>query len=133
MIDKMIMQGRLLLFDKLNIDGSIVSKDCKLKIPEKVPCVIDFNFIEPSYILGFAKVGTDKEGLIVEINVTNMTRGSQMFNLFNELHESLGLGGYYSNVKRDGKLVTSMELKGVSITFWPVRSEYRINSISTRR
>ena len=57
------LEGRILLFDTVNINKDIFPKTCKIDIPEKVPLTWDF---QHEKVIGFAKVTKDKRGLIVE-------------------------------------------------------------------
>ena len=121
----MILEGRILLFDTVNKNRDIFSKDCKIDIPEKVPLTWDFNHEQ---VIGFANVTKDDKGL----NAKAETFSNEMIGVENlsSLFEDgkFGAGGFYTNVKKhsDGSFIVVEEakLREVALVIAPVNEEY---------
>lgn len=65
-----IFEGRALLFDSVNKNGTrSFSKDCEIKIPEKVPLLWNFESSSPEKLLGFASLQKDDKGLLCKCEV----------------------------------------------------------------
>lgn len=128
----MKIKGTLLKFDVLNADGSRVSKDCKINIPEKVPLCYDFNF-DINHLLGNGIVERTDEGLIFEGNINEKTPVDMATLL--KSSDIRGIGGYYTNVKshfnnKHERVVDNMNLKSCSITLSPVHPDYKFEILS---
>lgn len=128
----MKIKGTLLKFDVLNANGSRVSKDCKINIPEKVPLCYDFNF-DVNHILGNCAVERTDEGLIFEGNINEKTPIDM--NALLKSSDIRGIGGYYTNVKshfnnKHERVVDNMNLKSCSITLSPVHPDYKFEILS---
>lgn len=123
----MKIEGRLLLFDVENADGSRISPDCKIDIPERVPIVKDFETNDPNNCIGSASVSIDEKGLIFTGNIPNDfdTNGYP------------GCGGYYTGVESTPgfkfnderfpcpRTITSMALKCVGLVKKAVNPAYK--------
>jgi len=129
----MKIKGRLLLFNELNSDGSLFTKDCNITIPEKMSLVWNFKLHDPDDILGTAIVKRDDEGLILIGEITNQN----FINLLNnEGIEGLGIGGFYNQLKCEEtesakRVVTSCNLVLSSITPGPVNPKYTFEIIES--
>ena len=115
--------GRLLLFETLLGNGSIISRDCKIDIPDKVPVSLKFYPCEPRDIIGSATVSRDDKGLTFE---SDFPLEYSIFDT-SDMHDEMlpGCGGFYNNVKRDGTgKVTEMNLKSIMLTESPVHEDF---------
>ena len=116
--------GRLLLFDTLLGDGTVIPHDCKINIAykDKVPISLRSFPYEPSDIIGWATVLKDDKGLIFE---SDFPLEYSIFDT-SDMHEMLpGCGGFYNRVKRDGTgKVTEMDLKSIMLTESPVHEDF---------
>lgn len=118
----MKVKGVLLKFDAPNAFNSVISKDCKIDIPDKIPIVYEFYMTDPP--IGFCNVSRTNEGLIFEGDVTSP---------YNEIiagmiknGKTAGAGGYYNKVKKDEKgFITEMTLRAVSYVRVPVNPDYK--------
>lgn len=121
----MILEGRILLFDTVNKNRDIFSKDCKIDIPEKVPLTWDFNHEQ---VIGFANVTKDDKGLVVRAETfsNEMIGVENLSSLFED--GKFGAGGFYTNVKKhsDGSFIVVEEakLREVALVIAPVNEEY---------
>ena len=121
----MILEGRILLFDTVNKNRDIFSKDCKIDIPEKVPLTWDFNHEK---VIGFANVTKDNKGLVARAETfSNEIIGVEdLSSIFED--GKIGAGGYYTNVKKhsDGSfiVVDEAKLREVALVLAPVNEEY---------
>ena len=59
----MKLEGRILLFDMVNINNDIFPKTCKMDISEKIPLTWDF---QHDKVIGFVNVIKDERGLIAK-------------------------------------------------------------------
>ena len=113
----MKIEGRILLFDVIHTDESLIPSDCKIDIPEKVPIVKGFQMTDPNSLIGSASVSIDDRGLIFtgEIPDDFDTDGYP------------GCSGYYVSVKStpgfkfkderypNARTITSMSLKCIGL------------------
>ena len=119
------LEGRILLFDTVNKNRDIFSKDCKIDIPEKVPLTWDFNH---GQVIGFANVIKDDKGLIAKAETfSNKIIGVEdLSSIFED--GKFGAGGFYTNVKKhnDGSfiVVDEAKLREVALVLAPVNKEY---------
>ena len=119
------LEGRILLFDVVNLNRDIFPKDCKIDIPETVPLTWDFNHEK---IIGFANVTKDDKGLIAKAETfsNEMIGVENLSSLFED--EKFGAGGFYTNVKKhsDGSFIVVEEAKlcEVALVIAPVNEEY---------
>jgi len=123
----MEIRGRLLYRGIQHPDGSIISNECKIEIPEKVPIICESNvfLINPDAVMGFATITEDNLGLIF----TGYIR--------DDIPKYPGCGGYYTKVKRTKsipfgpdyhppftEIVNSMSLKYIMLVSKPVNPDY---------
>ena len=119
------LEGRILLFDTVNINMDIFPKNCKIDIPEKVPLTWDFNHEQ---VIGFTKVTKDDKGLIAKAETfSNEIIGVEdLSSIFED--GKFGVGGFYTNVKKhsDGSFIVVEEakLREVALVIAPVNEEY---------
>ena len=125
----MKLQGRILLFDEVNLNNDIFSKTCNLIIPEKVPLLWDFR--QP---IGIAEVSKDEIGLLVtaetfsneEIDIEDL---SVVFE-----NGKIGAGGYYNCVKshkdRNFTIIDAAKLWGVALVLAPVSDKYYLEIVA---
>ena len=123
--ERMILEGRILLFDTVNKNGDIFSKDCKIDIPEKVPLTWDFKHEK---VIGFAEVTKDDKGLVTKAETFSdeMIGIEDLSSIFD--NGKIGAGGFYTHVKKhsDGSFIVVDEAKlcEVALVLAPVNEEY---------
>lgn len=126
----MELQGRILLFDKVNLNRDIFPKDCKLTIPEKVPLTWNFDRNRP---IGVAEVTSDDIGLVA----TAETFSNEQIGV-NDIRDVLtddkiGAGGYYTGVKKHEEngviIIDEARLAAVGLVLEPVREEYSMELV----
>lgn len=126
----MKLQGRILLFDKVNLNRDIFPKDCKLTIPEKVPLTWNFDRNRP---IGVAEVTSDDIGLVA----TAETFSNEQIGV-NDIRDVLtddkiGAGGYYTGVKKHEEngviIIDEARLAAVGLVLEPVREEYSMELV----
>ena len=121
----MKLEGRILLFDIVNKNRDIFSKDCKIDIPEKVPLIWDFNHEK---IIGFANVTKDNKGLVAKAETfsNEIIDVEDLSSIFED--GKIGAGGYYTNVKKhsDGSFIVVDEAKlwEIALVLAPVSDGY---------
>jgi len=121
----MKLKGRILLFDVVNKNNDIFSKDCKITFPEKIPLTWDFDH---NNVIGFAEVTKDDKGLVAtaETVSNNICDDKIVREMLTE--GRIGTGGFYMNVKKheDGNLtfVDEARLVEIALVLVPVRAEY---------
>ena len=124
----MKLQGRILLFDEVNLNNDIFSASCNITIPEKVPLTWDF---KQDKIIGFAKATIDDIGItfIAETLSNDMIGVDDLRSIFE--NGKIGVGGYYTNIKyhddRNFRIIDEARLCEIAITLAPVRKEYYCN------
>lgn len=111
----MKIEGRLLLFDVENADGSRISSDCKIDIPERVPIVKDLEMRDPNSCIGSAYVSKDEKGLIFTGNIPDDF----------DTDDYPGCGGYYTGVTYLDRTLVSMRLRCVGLVKKAVNSAYK--------
>lgn len=67
----MILEGTILIFDTRDNDSYVFTKETKLSYPEKVPVAWNFEFNNPSLIVGTTEVHVSGNILIATITTTN--------------------------------------------------------------
>lgn len=67
----MILEGTILIFDTRDNDGYVFTKETNLSHPEKIPVAWNFEFNNPSLIVGTAEVHVSGNILIATITTTN--------------------------------------------------------------
>ena len=121
----MKLQGRILLFDKVNLNNDIFYASCNITIPEKVPLTWDF---KQDKIIGSAKATIDDIGItfISETLSNDMIGVDDLRSIFE--NRKIGVGGFYTNVKyhKDGnfKIIDKARLFEIALVPDPVRKEY---------
>ena len=121
----MILEGRILLFDTVNKNRDIFSKDCKIDIPEKVPLTWDFNHEK---VIGFSEVIKDDKGLVAKSETfsNEMIGVEDLRSVFED--GKIGAGGFYTNIKKhsDGSfiVVDEAKLREVALVLAPVNDKY---------
>ena len=116
----MEIRGRLLYRGIQHPDGSIISNECKIDIPEKVPITC-----ESDKVIGLATVTEDNLGLIFTGQIKD------------DIPKYPGCGGYYTKVESTKpvpfgpdynppftRIVNSMSLKCIMLVFAPVNPDY---------
>ena len=130
----MILEGRILLFDTVNKNRDIFSKDCKIDIPEKVPLTWNFNHEK---VIGFAEVIKDDKGLVAKAETfsNEMIGVEDLSSVFED--GKIGAGGYYNNVKKhsDGSfiVVDEAKLREVALVLDPVNEEYSFEIVKENK
>ena len=123
----MKVKGVLLKFDVPNAFHSVISKDCKIDIPDKVPIIHNFDMAHQP--IGFCNVTRTNEGLIFEGDVAS-PYGEIIAEMIKN-GETAGAGGRYNKVKRDEKgLITEMALREVSYVRVPVNPDYKFEIVT---
>ena len=121
----MKLQGRILLFDEVNLNNDIFSASCNITIPEKVPLTLNFN---RDQVIGSAKATIDDIGItfIAETLSNDMIGVDDLRSKFE--NGKIGVGGYYNNIKdhedRNFRIIDEARLCEIAITLAPVRKEY---------
>ena len=121
----MKLQGRILLFDEVNLTNDIFYASCNITIPEKVPLTLNFN---REQVIGFAKATIDDIGItfIAETFSSDMIAVDDLRSIFE--NGKIGVGGFYTNVKyhEDGnfKIIDEARLFEIALVLCPVRKEY---------
>ena len=121
----MKLQGRILLFDEVNLNKDIFSESCDITIPEKVPLTLDFKHDK---IIGSAKATIDDIGItfISETLYNDMIGVDDLRSKFE--NGKIGVGGYYNNVKyhedRNFRIIDEARLCEIALVLAPVRKEY---------
>ena len=121
----MKLQGRISLFDEVNLAKDIFSASCNITIPEKVPLTWDF---KKDKIIGSANATIDDIGItfIAETLSNDMIGVDDLRSKFE--NGKIGVGGYYNNIKyhedRNFIIIDEARLCEIAITLAPVRKEY---------
>ena len=121
----MKLQGRILLFNEVNLNKDIFSASCNITIPEKVPLTWDF---KQDQIIGSANATIDDIGItfIAETLSNDMIGVDDLRSIFE--NRKIGVGGYYNNIKyhEDGnfKIIDEARLCQIALVADPVRTEY---------
>ena len=119
------LQGRILLFDEVNLNKDIFPTSCNITIPEKVPITLDF---KQDQVIGSAKATIDDIGItfISETLSNDMIGVDDLRSIFE--NGKIGVGGLYTNVKyhEDGnfKIIDEARLYEIALVIGPVRKEY---------
>ena len=121
----MKLQGRILLFDEVNLNNDIFSASCDITIPEKVPLTLNFN---RDQVIGSAKATIDDIGItFISETLSNDVIGVDDLRSKFE-NGKIGVGGYYNNIKdhedRNFRIIDEARLCEIAITLAPVRKEY---------
>ena len=121
----MKLQGRILLFNEVNLNKDIFPTSCNITIPEKIPLTWDF---KQDQVIGFAKATIDDIGItfIAETFSNDMIGVDNLRSIFE--NRKIGVGGFYTNVKyhEDGnfKIIDEARLFEIALVLGPVRKEY---------
>ena len=124
----MKLQGRILLFDEVNLNKDIFPTSCNITIPEKIPLTWDF---KQDKVIGFAKATIDDIGItfIAETFSNDIIGVDNIRSIFE--NRKIGVGGFYTNVKyhKDGnfKIIDEARLFEIALVLDPVRKEYYCN------
>ena len=119
------LQGRILLFDEVNLNKDIFPTSCNITIPEKVPITLDF---KQDQVIGSAKATIDDIGItfISETLSNDMIGVDDLRSIFE--NGKIGVGGFYTNIKyhEDGnfKIIDEARLYEIALVLGPVRKEY---------
>lgn len=119
------LQGRILLFDEVNLNKDIFPTSCNITIPEKVPLTWDFKHDQ---VIGFANATIDDIGItfIAETLSNNMIGVDDLRSIFE--NGKIGVGGFYTRVKyhEDGdfKIIDEARLYEIALVLSTVRKEY---------
>ena len=121
----MKLQGRILLFDEVNLNKDIFSASCDITIPEKIPLTWDF---KQDKIIGFAKATIDDIGItfIAETLSNDIIGVDDLRSVFE--NGKIGVGGSYNNIKyhedRNFMIIDEARLCQIALVPHPVRKEY---------
>ena len=121
----MKLQGRILLFDEVNLNKDIFPASCNITIPEKVPLTWDF---KQDKVIGFAKATIDDIGImfIAETFSNDMIGVDNLRSIFE--NGKIGVGGYYTKIKdhedRNFRIIDEARLRKIALVPDPVRTEY---------
>ena len=121
----MKLQGRILLFDEVNLNKDIFPTSCNITIPEKVPLTWDF---KKDKIIGSANATIDDIGItfIAETFSNDMIGVDNLRSIFE--NRKIGVGGFYANVKdhddRNFRIIDEARLFEIALVMDPVRKEY---------
>ena len=121
----MKLQGKVLLFNEVNLNTDIFPTSCNITIPEKVPLTWDF---KQDKVIGFAKATIDDVGItfIAETFSNDMIGVDNLISIFE--NGKIGVGGFYTNVKdhEDGnfRIIDEARLCQIALVPDPVRKEY---------
>ena len=121
----MKLQGRILLFDEVNLNKDIFPTSCDITIPEKVPLTFDFKHDK---IIGFAKATIDDIGItFISGTLSNDMIGVD--DLISILENGkIGVGGFYTNIKyhedRNFIIIDKARLCEIALVPAPARKEY---------
>ena len=119
------LQGRILLFDEVNLNKDIFPTSCNITIPEKVPLTWDFKHDQ---VIGFANATIDDIGItfIAETLSNDMIGVDDLRSIFE--NGKIGVGGFYTRVKyhEDGdfKIIDEARLYEIALVLSTVRKEY---------
>ena len=119
------LQGRILLFDEVNLNKDIFPASCNITIPEKVPLTLDFKHDK---VIGFAKATIDDIGItfIAETLSNDMIGVDDLRSIFE--NGKIGVGGFYTNIKYhdDGnfRIIDKARLCEIALVLATVRKEY---------
>ena len=121
----MKLQGRILLFDEVNLNNDIFSASCDITIPEKVPLTLDF---KKDKIIGSAKATIDNIGItFIAETLSNEMIGIDDLRSIKK-KKKIGVGGYYNNIKyhedRNFRIIDEARLCEIALVQDPVRKEY---------
>ena len=129
----MKLQGRILLFDEVNLNKDIFSTSCNITIPEKVPLTLNFN---RDQVIGFAKGTIDDIGItfIADTFSNDMIGVDDLRSKFE--NGKIGVGGYYTNIKyhddRNFRIIDEARLCQIALVPDPVRTEYYCDIVERR-
>ena len=121
----MKLQGRILLFDEVNLNKDIFPTSCNITIPEKVPLTWDFKHDK---VIGSAKATIDDIGItfIAETLSNDIIGVDDLRSIFE--NGKIGVGGFYTNVKhhddRNFRIIDEARLFEIALVLAPVRKEY---------
>ena len=127
----MTIEGRILLFDTVNLNNDIFPNTCIIDIPEKVPLTWNFDHEK---VIGIAEVSRDELGLTARAELFSNERIG--INDISSVFENgrIGSGGFYNKVKMhsDGsfKVIDEATLREVALVLAPVRNEYYFEIVS---
>ena len=121
----MKLQGRILLFDEVNLNNDIFSASCDITIPEKVPLTLNFN---RDQVIGSAKATIDDIGItFISETLSNDAIGVDDLRSIFE-NGKIGVGGFYTNIKyhedRNFRIIDEARLCQIALVPDPVRKEY---------
>ena len=129
----MTIEGRILLFDTVNINNDIFPNTCIIDIPEKVPLTWNFDHEK---VIGIAEVSRDELGLTARAELFSNERIGidDMSSVFE--NGGISSGGFYNKVKMhsDGsfKVIDEATLREVALVLAPVRNEYYFEIIDLK-
>ena len=121
----MKLQGRILLFDEVNLNKDIFPISCNITIPEKVPLTLDFKH---NKVIGSAKATIDDIGItfIAETLSNDIIGVDDLRSIFE--NGKIGVGGFYTNVKhhddRNFRIIDEARLFEIALVLSTVRKEY---------
>lgn len=124
--NRLKLEGRILLFDTINLNKDVFPKTCKIDIPEKLPLLWNFDFYNKP--IGIAEASIDDKGIIAKAELFSESYQGvdNIRSIFTD--EKIGVGGYYNKIKKhlEGNLtvIDEASLRAISLTLGPVHDEY---------
>lgn len=112
----MILEGTILIFDTRDNDGYVFRKETKLSHPEKIPVAWNFEFNNPSLIVGTAEVHVSGNELIATITTTNPIFEQVMME-----RTFAFCGGYFTHCKEhrsffEDTIIDEAVLRGIGVS-----------------
>lgn len=118
------MTGKILIFDKPTKNGDMISKDCKITLPETVPVTWEFQRTCPGDVIGTAIVAKQPDCVTCDIKLHKFDR-----EFLRDQNDEIGIGGYYDQVsfhmENEIKVVDKARLRMVGVTLMPVDDELK--------
>ena len=129
--NRLKLEGRILLFDTVNLNKDVFPKTCKIYIPEKLPLLWNFDWYNKT--IGIAEASIDDKGIITkaELFSESYLGLDNIRSIFTD--NKIGVGGYYNKIKKhiEGNLtiVDEAYLRAISLTLAPVNEEYMLKIV----
>ena len=129
------LEGRVLLFDAVNVTGNKFSKDCKVTIPEKVPLTLEFR---PNAPIGYASAIKDNLGIYAKAETipNDYISDEDLKNILND-RKKIGVGGFYNRIKRHEEcgmdIIDEATLLSIGLTSYPVCDEYFLEIVENKK
>ena len=111
----MILQGPILIFDKPSCNNFVIPKTCDITIPDKIPVVWSYDFVNPELTLGFAELDVKEDRIVATVESEN-----ELLKQIMKDRTRICCGGYYSCVNSKTpyvglRYVLSCTLRGLGL------------------